>query len=327
MALLSQKYPHVRDAFITFKTSDHSYNIPSKPVVFDKCIDSNNDKSYAISVTTVVKYFFSSFDPDKVIQSMMSSNNWINSKYYGKTSDDIKELWLTNGNDASTKGTKLHHEIELFYNGIYSETSGSVTEFKLFLQFATDYAFIHRLCPYRTEWMIYDECARIAGTVDMIFKDEHTETYTIVDWKRCSKICINSGSINNHNRPKGKGIMQEFDDCNYVKYSLQLNIYRYILEHIYKLKITKALIVVIHPDNGSYITHEVYKEPMQHVIETIFEVLRTAAPIDGCWENILKSLAHPCTTHARIPPSMFICTSSDDDTDGEDNIVDELEEC
>ena len=49
---------------------------------------------------------------------MRKGKNWEKSKYYGMTDDEIKKLWDDNRIDASTKGTKMHLDIEGFYNNI-----------------------------------------------------------------------------------------------------------------------------------------------------------------------------------------------------------------
>ena len=40
--------------------------------------------------------------------------------------------------------------------------------------------------PYRTEWMVYDEDLRFAGSIDMIFKNKDG-TLEIYDWKRTNE--------------------------------------------------------------------------------------------------------------------------------------------
>ena len=47
---------------------------------------------------------------------MRKGKNWVKSKYYGMTDDEIKKQWDDNRIDASTKGTKMHLDIEGFHN-------------------------------------------------------------------------------------------------------------------------------------------------------------------------------------------------------------------
>ena len=37
-------------------------------------------------------------------------------KYWGMTSKQIQDLWKENGRISSTAGTKMHYDIECFYN-------------------------------------------------------------------------------------------------------------------------------------------------------------------------------------------------------------------
>jgi len=49
-----------------------------------------------MSVTTWNHKHFEQFDADKIIQRMMKSKNWPNSKYYGQSPDEIKAGWEKN---------------------------------------------------------------------------------------------------------------------------------------------------------------------------------------------------------------------------------------
>ena len=49
---------------------------------------------------------------------MMRPKKWPQSKYFGQTPDEIKAGWNENGRIASEAGTKMHADIEDFYNGI-----------------------------------------------------------------------------------------------------------------------------------------------------------------------------------------------------------------
>ena len=98
---------------------------------------------------------------------------------------------------------------------------------------------------YRTEWEIFDEEHKLAGSIDMIFKSG--DEYYIADWKR-------SKEIKKTNKfQKGTPPIEHMDDCNYNHYSLQLNLYKYILEKHYEIKISGMFLVVLHPNNSNYI--------------------------------------------------------------------------
>lgn len=232
MDYLAKKNAHPRDAHILFDEEPHIYTI-------------KGDSDF-LSVTTWNHFHFSQFDADKIIDKMMGSYRWPQSKYYGMTKDDIKKQWSDNGKQASEAGTKMHYDIECFYNNVDVDEKGkNTTEWSYFEQFHKDYG---NLTPYRTEWMIYDEELRFAGSVDMLYQNEDG-TLEIYDWKR-------SKQIKTENR-WGSGItkcVSHLPDSNFWHYSLQLNTYKAILEKNYGVTISGMYLVCLHPnnENGSY---------------------------------------------------------------------------
>ena len=148
---LQKKHAHERDSHIKFDEGPHIYHI-------------DGDSSFT-SVTTWNHSHFEHFNADKVIKNMMNGKNWKKSKYYGMSSEEIKKLWKENGRKASEAGTKMHYDIECFYNDM--EVKNESTEYDYFLRFHKQHADLE---PYRTEWMIYDKELKLAGSIDMIYK-------------------------------------------------------------------------------------------------------------------------------------------------------------
>tara|TARA_B100001250_G_C19355387_1_gene595205 strand:- start:47 stop:376 length:330 start_codon:yes stop_codon:yes gene_type:complete len=107
MDYLEKKNPHERDTHITFDEGPHIYTI-----------DGDSD---FMSVTTWNHSHFEHFDADKIIQKMMSGPRWQESKYYGKTPEEIKAGWEANRDEAATAGTKMHYDIECYYNQVSVE--------------------------------------------------------------------------------------------------------------------------------------------------------------------------------------------------------------
>jgi ATP-dependent exoDNAse (exonuclease V) beta subunit len=219
---------HPRDDHIQFEESRHIYTI-------------NGNSNYT-SVTTFNHAQFEHFDADKVISNMIRSPKWSNSKYYGQTPNQIKQTWADNGKSASTSGTRLHFDIECFYNDAPNENESP--EYKHhFLNFAADHK---HLTPFRTEWMIYDEPSKLAGSVDMLFKDQ--DGLHIYDWKRCKEIT----KVNSFCKTSTNPLIEELPDTNYWHYCLQLNTYKYIIEKNYGYKVNDLYLVALHPDNENY---------------------------------------------------------------------------
>jgi hypothetical protein len=121
-----------------------------------------------------------------------------NAKYYGKTAEEIEEMWSKAGRDASAKGTAMHYKIECFYNtpppAHAADTADNTpddtpSELKYFMNFHNEHIAspAATLRPYRTEWTVFHEEARIAGSIDMVYEvidptaDQHPPAPTTTD--------------------------------------------------------------------------------------------------------------------------------------------------
>lgn len=245
---LEKTNSHERDKDILFEEESHVYTIVS---------DANSKYT---SVTTWVHNQFEKFDSLKVIANMKRSKNWINSKYYGKTTQEILNEWESNRKGAASAGTKLHYDIECYYNGCFNENDS--IEYRFFKSFAKDFS---ELIPYRTEWMVYDKENKLAGSIDMIFKNKNGNL-EIYDWKRSKEIT----KINKWDKYSNNSQLEHIPDTNFWHYSLQLNIYKFILEKNYKKYVENMYLVVLHPDNKNknYIRMKVCD--LQKEIKSIF---------------------------------------------------------
>ena len=237
--LLAKKNAHPRDAHITFDEGPHIYTV-------------HGEQGYT-SVTTWNHHHFKAFDSSKIIDNILNSKkrNDPTYKYYGKSREDILEEWRLNGENASKAGTKMHNDIEYFYNGI--EVKNDNIEFEYFQRFRADFP---ELKPYRTEWMVYWEEMKISGSIDMVYENPDG-TLLIYDWKRVKEI--------SHETSFGKDYaitpcISHLPNTNFWHYSLQLNMYKKILEEKYGKKVVGLFLVVLHPENhnGSYLRFEVH---------------------------------------------------------------------
>lgn len=245
--LLERTNKHERDDSIVFDEEPHIYYV--------------EDNAVSTSVTTLVHHYFGKFNADLIISRMMRGKNWMSSKYYGMTADEIKKQWSDAGNEATHHGTIMHKAIECFYNDESAEAPEhtETIEYKQFEDFHKDHQ--DSLKAYRTEWVVYDKDVDLAGSIDMIFENTEDGTLSIYDWKRSKEIkTTNSYS-------KGIGVMSHLPDCNYVHYSLQLNIYKYMLETKYNKTIRDMFLVVMHPTYKSYMKFEVMD--LQKEVHTI----------------------------------------------------------
>lgn len=248
MNYLSDKNPHPNDSHITFDEGPHIYTI-------------DGDSNY-MSVTTFNHSNFEHFDSDKIIQNMMNSPNWSKNKYYGLTVHEIKQLWENNRNEAANAGTKMHFDIECYYNKCPNKNES--IEYKYFMDFVKDH---NHLIPYRTEWMVYKKDIRLAGSIDMTFVNDDG-TISIYDWKRSKEIIKNS----RWNKYSTTDCISHLPDTNFWHYSLQLNTYREILETEYNKIVKDMFLVCLHPDNKNN-SYQLFKVPQLHdEINDLFKI-------------------------------------------------------
>jgi hypothetical protein len=262
---LAKQNPHDRDAHIHFEEGPHKYTIQG--------IADITPESVFTSVTTLVHQHFEHFDAKKIIAGMMrNQKKWndpiANAKYYGKSAEEIEQMWNTAGRDAATAGTKMHYKIECFYNAVPDAdadapdaATDAAPEFKYFLNFHRDYVATEppKLRPYRTEWTVFHEEARIAGSIDMVYEvidpapaaapeGQQPPVLAIYDWKRCREIT----KTNRANKFATHPAIEHIPDSNFWHYALQLNVYKYILQSKYGKTITDLCLVVLHPEAQNY---------------------------------------------------------------------------
>lgn len=221
MSDYNTKNAHNRDRLISFDPDTHTYSCGT--MTFK-------------SVTTLVGECFEKFDVDYWAPRIASKQ--------GISEAELRAVWERKAENARRLGTIMHEKIEKFYLG---ETPDSDETFSLFEKFAED----NKLNPYRTEWAIFDEESRIAGTLD--FLDYTDGKFNIYDWKRSDKIMADGKPVvtNKYNKtalcPIGT-----IPDTTYWHYVLQVSIYRYILEKNYGINVENGYLAVFHPSNTSY---------------------------------------------------------------------------
>jgi len=261
--VLKKRNAHERDTYLRFEEKWHKYTITNDP------------RSTYISVTKWNHSHFPAFDGDLIIRKMMAGRNWNeDNKYWGMTPAQIKKLWKDNGAAASSEGTKLHADIECFMNQhlvdeddnlvstdhqilyeSYMEDkadgdcviNNNTVEWDYFLRFVLEQCA--KKTPFRTEWMIYDNDLKLAGSIDMVYEN-NDGTVDIYDWKRAKEIV----RTNNFGDVASTECIQHVPNTNFWHYSLQLNTYKYILERKYGKIVRNMRLVVLHPDTlcGSY---------------------------------------------------------------------------
>jgi ATP-dependent exoDNAse (exonuclease V) beta subunit len=248
---LALENPHPRDEFISFDEGPHIYTV-------------HGDTTFS-SVTTFIHSHFSHFDADAVITNMMYKIRTDPTyKYYGLTREQIKAQWTKNGQAASGSGTNMHNDIEKYYNDVSVENDS--VEFGYFKRFVQDFP---ELKPYRTEWTVYYEELKLSGSIDMIFENPDG-TLQMYDWKRSKGIEYEAYG----DKCAKTKCISHLPDSNFWHYSLQLNIYRQILEEKYGKTITGMYLICIHPDNYNKSYQRIEVQDLRTEVGFLFEERR-----------------------------------------------------
>jgi len=238
---LALKNAHARDARVVFDEGPHTYTVDGAQV--------------GTSVTGLLSEVDTDhFDAEKVSRAIV--NKAVpDAKYSIKddsgqvvrrmTQEEICAQWTR----ANVLGTDLHGAIELFLNGEDPGALGDNTrEFAFFQQWLAE-ARAEGWEPYRTEWVIFDEDADLAGSIDCVMFNPTTDKYMIVDWKRCGT--------------KGSGFHSAFGGRTFLppvhpmaattlnKWMLQVNVYREILEARYGITVGPMGMVVLQADENT----------------------------------------------------------------------------
>lgn len=310
---LAIKNAHPRDPNIEFDPEPHIYTVNRDPSV-----------KYT-SVTTWNHHHFEAFDADTIITKMFRSKRWgPQNKYWGMTREQIKAAWEQNAAHASGAGTEMHYRIECFHNMVlpdaimlkvpdskptyrilldyYNTTYGTQApqsplskEWEYFLSYVADHP---DFVPYRTEWMVYHEELQLSGSIDMIYENSDG-TLSIYDWKRAKEI----KQDDSFGKTAITACIKHLPDTNYWHYTLQLNIYKMILETKYGKQIRDLCLVVLHPDNfnGNYLLYPVSTITKEIRALCKFRVKQLAADATPKTDHPAPETDHPAIEYSFCP--------------------------
>ena len=233
---------HNRDKRIEFYTEPHVYTI---------------DKVPAVSVSTIIDKFFPVFDTEyRAAQKAPSLN---------MSPLEVEEMWKKKGELSAKNGKILHQQIEKYF--LNKEVSTS-KEFGLFKDFLISNSQIN---PFRTEWRIFDEEYLVAGTIDLVSKNNND--YEIYDWKRSHRIIglDKNPKIKNDFGDVGIGKLAHIDDTPFNRYCLQQSMYKFILEKNYGISIKAMYIVVLHPDYANFYKFPIpyFKKEIEYILSSL----------------------------------------------------------
>ena len=202
------------------------------------------------SVTSITSKYFSPFDKDAIAKKLVETNM----KYVGMTTDELIAQW----DEARDFGNLVHNNIESYIN---NKNYKDISEVRHAIKWMNKFKNLSEFVFY-PEVIIYSEELGIAGSIDVLAKDTKNDTYIIIDWKTSKSISKSSfgGRMGIH------PITSHLMDCKYVHYSMQLSLYRYLIEEFYGIKVSNLLIALLKDNECKTIVADYYHKEILDMV-------------------------------------------------------------
>ncbi|MAQ70519.1 MAG: hypothetical protein CMD23_05450 [Flavobacteriales bacterium] len=213
---------------ISLDEESHTYTLRGSNAIFT-------------SVTQFISNFFEPFDEYEIAKKLTK-----HPKYQGKNIEDILLDWK----QRRDRGTVVHKQIENFIINMKNQYETNTNETldlksKQGIQFLKESYYqkpdkknTHLIFP---EVKIISEKLKLAGTIDLLIYNKNKNQISLVDWKTNKEIKTSENAY----RHGIKGTPAEkIYDCSFERYSLQLSMYKHLLENYYHISV-----------NGLYIVH------------------------------------------------------------------------
>jgi hypothetical protein len=198
------------------------------------------------------------------------------------TESDIDKLWKYKNHHATYEGSTLHDYIENYLSNKikpYPQFSPEGLKFEEikdtfevmkghFHNFYEDTVIKGKLIPVKSELVVGDSDLLLCGMVDQLFWNERYQCLQIWDWKTNTTLRMKNDFGN-----KMKDCLWMLDECEFNTYSLQLSIYKKIIERNTNLKIGSCHLVWFNEENDNY--KVINCDDFSHHVDNMFEVLKT----------------------------------------------------
>ena len=224
------------------------YSLDKKVSFDDKNHTYTRNNKKLLSVTTFINKFKNEFDSEYWSKKIAFRDN--------KTKEEVLKEWSYKAKKSCEIGTAIHKIFEDFVDNKYNTINGNLSfdfaeldsdylidfipKSKIAIQFIQDFFISKRLIPVYSEYIVYNDF--LAGQVDLICKDKD-ENYFILDFKTNDKI-----EVNNYGKYL-KDKLKDIPDSTFYHYSLQLSIYKKMLNQ----KVKSIFLIHITKDNYKFI--------------------------------------------------------------------------
>jgi len=249
---------------VFFLEEGHKY-YHEDDIVKGKLLPFEESKYQFRSPTGILADFKEKFETERIARTYVIKHE------LDITWEELVAEWDEKARVASEEGTLLHGYAESMFNewGMEQPTAPKALYVNDLYKDLMD-----RHILAKTELLVYSKILRLSGQVDLLMRNEDRSEYYLYDYKFIKKPLERKSFYNPRTRKYKmmSGPFRHLYDCNYSHYSIQMEIYRYLMGSVGKKTVKKALIVVtpdkyeivdgmpmkIWVDNGG-ILHAAYK--------------------------------------------------------------------
>ena len=223
---------------IDFHEEEHFYTI--------------NDYKFNCSVTQLIETYAQEFDSDGISQMVANKR--------GISQQEVLDEWKKENEFSCIKGSCIHLKAQSLWMGTdyeidYNTIDDTIDkdrlkkEYDIMSKQATDFYNDYKdmYDMIQDEFIVWSKEFDIAGSIDGIMYNKHTQQCCILDFKSNKDLQFKSKY-----RKKMKVPLHELDDVNGQHYYIQLSIYKYLIEKYTNIKVDELFIVYFNINADSY---------------------------------------------------------------------------
>ncbi|MFW6246944.1 MAG: PD-(D/E)XK nuclease family protein [bacterium] len=208
------------------------------------------DNKQLISVTTLIHKYVEEFDEEKWSE--------IKANEYKLKQREVVRAWKFINKKGTMKGSIIHDYTEnLFLNKVFKYPLTEIIAEFGFDPIKAEYDITKnhvdnfykdcfgKLIPVKTELVVYDPESMIAGMIDMLFYNKKTKKYELWDYKTNKQF---SDASENYMLNE----LFTLQNCDLNIYSLQLGLYKYIIEKTTSIRLGNSYVVWFSHNNENY---------------------------------------------------------------------------
>ena len=202
------------------------------------CFKKSDNSKIKISASKFVSTFTPVFEKEKIAERV--------AKKRGISVEEVLKEWDLEAEISKEKGNCVHEYIESKLNNKKKVLNNVDLKYQSTLKQVDKFCDIisNKLIPIKLEWLVASEKLNSFALIDCIFYNVKFNEFQIFDWKTNKKIA-------NDNK-FGNKMLHEFsnlDECELVKYSLQLSFEKAILSQELDIPFGKSYIVHFKEDD------------------------------------------------------------------------------